>query len=462
MDVGAEVGSSNHASKVPAVELRCILESIPLKLSSRPYVQGLSACFGASSSGGRSPAPLIASGTMANADAIRNLNKALQRMECFPKGFAFTSLQLGRNQLVDPHTDRNNLGPSLAFSCGSFRGGDLVVDGRKYVTKDKCVPFDGRLEHYVEPFSPSDRSSLIAFTHSLWEQLEAKDIAILKDLSFPLPVAVGSRKRPLLRSAAEASSEKGRRILIQGPPSMDLKPKLKDHLCSSNEAVSAALATCRRCIYRGPSHLPVLPWKSKFLGNWLVIDLFAGVSGLLATLAALDVSFRALVVEEDLNLLESQLVNFPDAVLTRSVESLEGWIVKEVCNKRELAGIIVGGGAPCQPNSTQNSESEGLSDRRAPLPEHIVRLCSEIMKVVSDLPVLSFLEAPSAGKNSAVRIVLISQLRSRLKRDASASRSEHDFITAWARWVAWRKFRRKSSLHPSLLVFGTWVINVPK
>ena len=392
MDVGAEVGSfSTHFSSSTS-SLRGLLESLPLQLSTRPLVRGFSSCFGASSSGGLHPAPKITRNTRRHLDAVAAINKALQQYKGFPGGFPYTSLQIGRNHQVGSHTDKDNVGPSLAFSCGSFSGGDLVVDGVRMCTKDTIREFDGRLEHYVDEYAPVDRSSLIAFCHPGWQGLSADDLTLLKDLGFPLPSRTSPEKKAILMPGPGGCPTKPGSLNM--PPQIQPRRRILDHLCTSNAAISAALATCRRCRYGGPAHMPVIPWKTSFHGSWLVLDLFGGVSGLLVALSALDVSFRALVVEDNMELLESQLVNFPDAVLTRSVESLSGSVVGEVCRKRGFAGIIVGGGAPCQPNSTQNKLSKGMDDPRASLAQHIVRLRREISKAAPNIPLISFLEAP--------------------------------------------------------------------
>ena len=321
------------------------------------------------------------------------VNKALQRYKGFPGGFSYTSLQIGRNHQTYEHVDKANLGPSLSIAFGAFRGGNLILDGVRLDTHDVIQLFDGRLPHYVDDYAPVDRTSLIGFTHPAWVDLSSEDVALLGDLGFPLPAARVQSKAPILKSATEVRHGVANERNLQTPPQLQPRRRIADHICESNDAISSALATCRRCNYRGPAHLPVIPWKTAFQGNWLVIDLFGGVSGLLVALSALDVSFRALVVEESVELLDSQLASFPDAVLTRSVESLRGDVVAAVCKKRDVAGIILGGGAPCQPNSTQNTRSRGMADPRASLAQHIVRLRNEIAEALPNMQLISFLEA---------------------------------------------------------------------
>ena len=79
--------------------------------------------------------------------------------------FEYTTIQVNKNVLCEPHVDKNNIGPSYGISLGDFTGGNLVIEGTPYDIHDIWAEFDGRLGHWVEPFEGT-RYSLIYFTHT--------------------------------------------------------------------------------------------------------------------------------------------------------------------------------------------------------------------------------------------------------------------------------------------------------
>jgi hypothetical protein len=77
--------------------------------------------------------------------------------------FKYDGIQLNHNYVSLPHVDKNNFGHSLTVSFGRFRGGYLIIDGRRYNTKMTPILFNGALlEHYNTPIS-GDRYSLVFF-----------------------------------------------------------------------------------------------------------------------------------------------------------------------------------------------------------------------------------------------------------------------------------------------------------
>ena len=79
--------------------------------------------------------------------------------------FNYTTIQLNKNIQSPPHIDKNNVGYSYIIGLGDYTGGNLVIEGKQYDIKNKWLKFDGRLGHWVEPFTGT-RYTIIYFTHT--------------------------------------------------------------------------------------------------------------------------------------------------------------------------------------------------------------------------------------------------------------------------------------------------------
>ena len=92
----------------------------------------------------------------------------------------------------------------------------------------------------------------------------------------------------------------------------------------------------------------------------MVIDLFAGIGGLLHTLAALGADFYAISAEASEILRDSIRENFPDVVLVQDAPSVRAKVFAKVIARRKISGFLVGAGPPCGPNSSLNVGSAGV------------------------------------------------------------------------------------------------------
>ena len=125
-------------------------------------------------------------------------------------GFPFSSLQVNYNYAAKKHVDGNNIGPSYIVSLGDHSGGGLWVADTfvEKATEDggtvlrggggeavvachrKWSLFDGNSEHMTLPFGPPDgggqatRISIVAFSHSSYNRLDAETAADMKRLGF--------------------------------------------------------------------------------------------------------------------------------------------------------------------------------------------------------------------------------------------------------------------------------------
>ena len=78
-------------------------------------------------------------------------------------GFKYNAIQVNRNCQCPPHKDKHNVGDSMLISFGEYTGGEIVIDGEKYIAYHRPTIFNGHLlEHYNEPHD-GDKFSLVFF-----------------------------------------------------------------------------------------------------------------------------------------------------------------------------------------------------------------------------------------------------------------------------------------------------------
>ena len=76
--------------------------------------------------------------------------------------FDFNQITLNYNYQMKPHKHKNT-SSSLAMLLGDFDGGALCLEnGEEHITKDVWFHFDGRLNHWVKPFT-GNRFSIILY-----------------------------------------------------------------------------------------------------------------------------------------------------------------------------------------------------------------------------------------------------------------------------------------------------------
>lgn len=92
-------------------------------------------------------------------------NLLSKMMKLWNPTFQYTTIQVNKNVLSQPHVDKNNVGPSYGIAFGDFTGGELVIEGNQYIVKNKFKKFNGTLGHWITPFKGT-RYSLIFFTHT--------------------------------------------------------------------------------------------------------------------------------------------------------------------------------------------------------------------------------------------------------------------------------------------------------
>ena len=90
-------------------------------------------------------------------------------------------------------------------------------------------------------------------------------------------------------------------------------------LAQEPPAVAAQLAAARPVTWRGSGELLQAPWAKPPKGTWLVIDLWAGISGLCIALLALGCQFYALAAESDPTARKCAAAVMPSIVHVREV-----------------------------------------------------------------------------------------------------------------------------------------------
>jgi hypothetical protein len=178
--------------------------------------------------------------------------KTSQVTECFPslakmlnayiasslpdKAFTYSSLQINYHSSVGKkHVDGTNLGSSYIQALGDHTGGALWTEEQGVVdVRHQWKHFMGNKPHETQPFEGDTRISLIAFTHSAFEELKEELCAPLRDLGF---MAVGS--------VAGAS----------GTSSLGLRPRSAEE-CELHLRVMMRRKRIRRTVMLGTSAMP--------------------------------------------------------------------------------------------------------------------------------------------------------------------------------------------------------------
>lgn len=91
-------------------------------------------------------------------DKLRDLIKN------YDNTFKYTTIQVNKNVVCNPHKDKNNVGLSYIIGLGDYLDGELIIENQKFDIKNKFLLFDGKMTHYNNVFI-GDRYSIIYFTH---------------------------------------------------------------------------------------------------------------------------------------------------------------------------------------------------------------------------------------------------------------------------------------------------------
>ena len=91
------------------------------------------------------------------------------------------------------------------------------------------------------------------------------------------------------------------------------------------------------------------------------------------------------------------------------VEDVRGYMFDKIIQRRDFRGIIIGGGSPCQGNTSLNRNRKGLQDPRSRQPEQLARIVRELESFPNCPPVLKWIEnvasAPQQVQEEYLKIV---------------------------------------------------------
>ena len=108
-----------------------------------------------------------------------------------------------------------------------------------------------------------------------------------------------------------------------------------------------------------------------------MLDLWAGISGLCIALLQLGLHFYGVAAECDETARYVAGINMPNLVHVPQVEQLTAAQFVPLLRRRAFRGVIMGGGSPCQGNSSLNLGRQGLADPRSQQPLELQRLRRE-------------------------------------------------------------------------------------
>ena len=137
-------------------------------------------------------------------------------------------------------------------------------------------------------------------------------------------------------------------------------------------------------------------------GTWLVIDLWAGYSGLCIALLALGVAFYGVAAESDPEARACARHSMPALVHVADVRDVSA---TPIAAQAAVARSDCRGGSPCQPNSSLNPSRKGRDDPRGTAPQFLHDLVKELTShpEFCDLEIISFLENVASSPSTVIQ-----------------------------------------------------------
>jgi len=94
--------------------------------------------------------------------------------------------------------------------------------------------------------------------------------------------------------------------------------------------------------------------------------------------------------------------SFGGVVHMEKVEDVKGSLFEKILARRDFKAIIVGGGSPCQGNSSLNKGRKGLRDPRSRQPEQLARIVEELGCLEGCPPILKWIENVASAPDEVV------------------------------------------------------------
>lgn len=170
-------------------------------------------------------------------------------------------------------------------------------------------------------------------------------------------------------------------------------PPVRSVRCN-NDDLADKLYAARPLTWRGRGDLVQIPAMGAVKGTWLILDLWSGIGGLLVAALSIGMHCYAVTAESDPSAAACVAECFPNAVAVSQVAEVHGKALVPFLKRRNIRGILAGGGSPCQGNSALNSGRKGLQDERSCEPIELFRLRAELeaLPEAADLELVFLLE----------------------------------------------------------------------
>ena len=152
-------------------------------------------------------------------------------------------MQIARSRRVYDHCDKDNVGLSLVTANDKYTGGFFYSEGKVLDVHGKVAIFDGAKPHEVSDVE-GDRSSIVAFTHSMHADLSCEMRLKLQRMGFPLPFGRSAKRK--LDEVSELPAAKKR---PKQPEERLTKQVVL--LKESDREVRSRLEAAKKVIYRG-------------------------------------------------------------------------------------------------------------------------------------------------------------------------------------------------------------------
>eukprot|EP00435_Cladocopium_sp_Y103_P025477 s1719_g6.t1 len=179
-----------------------------------------------------------------------------------------------------------------------------------------------------------------------------------KETQTVMPAAPPPARHVFVDGPGEAPT---RSVTFEGATSA---PSLLLDTPHSSTSLSKRLAAAKPVV-RGLSDLPQFAWANlPFKGNWLVLDLWGGFSGLCIACLTLGIHFFALSAESDSEARACSAQAMPNIVHIDAVEKLQVRDLREFLSRRHIRGILLGGLAAnlTPPESWTWAQHDGPND----------------------------------------------------------------------------------------------------
>ncbi|CAE7257437.1 unnamed protein product [Symbiodinium microadriaticum] len=310
----------------------------------------------------------------------------------FPQD-SWCSIAVSFNLLTKVHADMSNdlAIPNKCIALGPHQGGRLWLEdprgkveyrdsggqihlGRQVDIRMKPCTFQPRQLHgsILDPFQ-GERWVLVAYVPEAFRRCEPAIHCQLRDLLFPVS-DIGLCRMVQFSKADEDRSEV-RTVQMEGASDVRA-PDTLDY--RDRRSLSELLVAARPVVWRGAGDLLQVPWAKGPPGRWLILDLFAGYSGLCIAALSAGLHFWALAAETDEGARKVASAVMPSIVHVSDVVDVEVDALLPFIRRRRPRGIIIGAGTPCQPHSVLNRRRRGMDDPRARAPEQVRDLAAAL------------------------------------------------------------------------------------